>query len=124
MMMPWSSLLSLPILTCRVLIDNGIFASILFVLAFDKMKIGRDKLHPFHSPLVGWIKLRVTLRKEPHQITVWQNFTVVDCPPPYNVILGHLTLGKNQYHHLNLPLDNEIFYFNRGRRGEGLSKSC
>ena len=36
----------------RILIDNGSSADILFILAFDKMKIGLDKLHPFHNPFV------------------------------------------------------------------------
>ncbi|GFY80843.1 hypothetical protein Acr_01g0006520 [Actinidia rufa] len=38
----------------RILVDNGISTSILFISAFDKMKIGLDKLHPFHTPLVGF----------------------------------------------------------------------
>ncbi|XP_057503492.1 uncharacterized protein LOC130787039 [Actinidia eriantha] len=63
----------------RILIDNGSSADILFILAFVKMKIGLDKLHPFHTPLVefggnmthplGWINLPITLRTEPHQTT-------------------------------------------------------
>ena len=67
------------------------------------MKIGLDKLYPFHAPLVRfgentthtlvWIKLRVTLGTEPHQTTVWQDFIMVDCPSPYNAILGCPTLG-------------------------------
>ena len=54
----------------RILVDNGSFVDILFILAFDKMKICRDRLHPFHTPLVGfggsavstlgWIKLPLT----------------------------------------------------------------
>ncbi|PSS08067.1 Retrotransposon gag domain protein [Actinidia chinensis var. chinensis] len=42
---------------------------------------------------LGWIKLPVTLGTEPHQITAWQDFIVVDCPSPYNAILGRSTLG-------------------------------
>ena len=38
----------------RILIDNGSSAGILFILAFDKLRIGRDRLHPFHTPLVGF----------------------------------------------------------------------
>ena len=66
------------------------------------MRIERDKLHPFHTPLVrfrggsiplGWIKLPLTWEMEPHQTTVWQDFTVVDYPSPYKAILGHPTLG-------------------------------
>ena len=87
----------------RILIDNGSSAAILFISAFDKMKIRLDKLHPFHTPLIGfgsntmrplgWIKLPVTLGIEPHQTTVWQDFIVVNCPLPYNAILGRPTLG-------------------------------
>ena len=36
----------------RILIDNGGFADILFNSAFEKIKIRRDKLHSFHTPLV------------------------------------------------------------------------
>ena len=60
----------------RILVDNGSFVDILFISAFDKIKIGRDKLHPFHTFLVrfrgntthplGWIRMPVTLGIEPH----------------------------------------------------------
>ncbi|GFS33374.1 hypothetical protein Acr_00g0028020 [Actinidia rufa] len=87
----------------RILIDNGSSADILFISAFEKMKVGPNKLHPFHTPLVGfggntthplgWINLPITLGTEPHQTTVWQDFVVVDCPSPYNAILGRPMLG-------------------------------
>ncbi|GFS39302.1 hypothetical protein Acr_00g0062150 [Actinidia rufa] len=86
----------------RILVHNGSSVDILFISAFDKMKIGRDRLHPFHTPLIkfggstthpyGWIKLPVTLGIEPHQTTVWQDFIVVDCLSNYNAILG---IGEN-----------------------------
>ncbi|GFZ00949.1 hypothetical protein Acr_14g0005840 [Actinidia rufa] len=100
----------------RILIDNGSSADILFISAFEKMKVGPDKLHPFHTPLVefggnkthplGWINLPITLGTEPHQTTVWQDFIVVDCPSPYNAILGRPTLGRikaiTSTHHLKM----------------------
>ncbi|GFZ14491.1 hypothetical protein Acr_24g0006810 [Actinidia rufa] len=88
----------------RILVDNGSSVYILFILAFDKIKIRQDRLHPFHPLLVkfggssinpfGWTKLSITVWVEPHQTTVWQDFIVMDCPSPYNAILGRLTLGK------------------------------
>ncbi|GFZ14660.1 hypothetical protein Acr_24g0008500 [Actinidia rufa] len=106
----------------RILIDNGSSSVILFTLAHDKMKIGRDILHPFHTPLVrfggnttyplGWIKLPVTLGMDPHQHIVWQNFIVVDCPSPYNTILGRPTLGRikaiNSTYHLMMKFPISI----------------
>ncbi|GFS34945.1 hypothetical protein Acr_00g0036910 [Actinidia rufa] len=87
----------------RILIDNESSTDILFISAFERMKIGLDKLHPFHTPLIGfggntthplgWINLPITLETEPQQTTVWQDFIVVDCPSPYNAILGRPTLG-------------------------------
>ncbi|GFZ15782.1 hypothetical protein Acr_25g0001910 [Actinidia rufa] len=68
----------------KILVDNGSSADILFISAFNKMKIGMDKLHPFQTPLVRfggntthplrWIKLPVTLGAEHHQITIWKDF--------------------------------------------------
>ncbi|GFY88878.1 hypothetical protein Acr_06g0008180 [Actinidia rufa] len=88
----------------RILIDNGSSVDILFILAFERMKIRLDKLHPFYTALIrfggnmthplGWINLPITLGAEPHQTTVWQDFIVVDCPSPYNAILGRPTLGR------------------------------
>ncbi|GFZ13609.1 hypothetical protein Acr_23g0019940 [Actinidia rufa] len=34
----------------RILIDNGSLADILFISAFERIKVGLDKLHPFHTP--------------------------------------------------------------------------
>ncbi|GFY90756.1 hypothetical protein Acr_07g0009530 [Actinidia rufa] len=56
----------------RILIDNRTSSDILFISAFKRMKIGLAK---------------------PHQTTIWQDFIVVDCPSPYNAILGQPTLG-------------------------------
>ncbi|GFS42902.1 hypothetical protein Acr_00g0082420 [Actinidia rufa] len=92
----------------RILIDNGSSADILFISAFEKMKVGPDKLHPFHTPLVGfgentphplgWINLPITLGTEPHQTTVWQDFIV------------------NQGDHFNPPPEDEIPHLDGDRR--------
>ncbi|GFS40591.1 hypothetical protein Acr_00g0069450 [Actinidia rufa] len=104
----------------RIVIDNGSSADILFISAFERMKIGQDKLHSFHTPLIGfggnmthplgWINLPITLGTEPHQTTIWQDFIVVDCPSPYNAILGPPTLGgikaiASAYHLKNIGDD-------------------
>ena len=72
----------------RILVNNGSSADILFILAFDKIKIGLEKLHLFHTTLVefggntthllGWIKLPETLGTKSHQTTVGQDFIMVD----------------------------------------------
>ncbi|GFZ03474.1 hypothetical protein Acr_16g0000980 [Actinidia rufa] len=117
----------------RILIDNGSSADILFISAFERMKIGLDKLHPFHTPLIGfggnathplgWINLPITLGGEPHQTTVWQDFIVVDCPSPYNAILGRPTLGGikaiTSTYHLKLKFPTP----NRDWRDKGRSES-
>ena len=38
----------------KVLIDNGSLANIIFVSAFDKMGIGREKLEPMSAYLLGF----------------------------------------------------------------------
>ena len=39
---------------CRVLIDNGSSVDIMYLSAFQQMKIDKEKLRPFHSPLVSF----------------------------------------------------------------------
>ncbi|XP_059663839.1 uncharacterized protein LOC132309562 [Cornus florida] len=87
----------------RILIDNGSSANILFLRAYEKLKIGREKLRPMKSPLVGFsgdkvyplgvVTLPVTAGANPKQVTVMVDFVVVDCPSSYNFILGRTTLN-------------------------------
>ncbi|XP_058189241.1 uncharacterized protein LOC131306828 [Rhododendron vialii] len=91
-------------LTRRVLIDNRSSVDILYLHAYDQLKIGRGRLKPMTSPPVGFVStptypigqiaLPVTMGEEGRQITCMIDFIVVDCPSAYNAILGRITLNK------------------------------
>ena len=90
--------------TRRVLVDNGSSVDILYFLAFQQMRLGRDRLRPVSSPLVGFggmkvqpvgtITLPVVVGAYPQQITKDVNFPVVDYSSSYNAIIGRLTLNS------------------------------
>ena len=45
--------------TRRILIDNGSSADIIYLPAFQQLKLDPKRLHPFESPLVGFSGDRV-----------------------------------------------------------------
>ena len=45
--------------TRKVLVDNGSSADILYYLAFQQMRLGRDLLHPACSPLIEFGGMKV-----------------------------------------------------------------
>ena len=45
--------------TRRVLVDHGSSADILYYLAFQQMRLGRDQLRLVNSPLVGFGGMKV-----------------------------------------------------------------
>ncbi|GFY89103.1 hypothetical protein Acr_06g0010430 [Actinidia rufa] len=59
---------------------------------------------------------------EEEQTTVWQDFIVVDCPSPYNSILGRPTLGRIKAITSTLPSEDEIPHLNWNRRSKGRSE--
>ena len=87
--------------TRRVLVDNGSSANIIYLSAFQQLKVDPKRLRPFESPLVifsgdkaypqGIVTLTVTAGLYPLQVTNKHNFLVVDSPSSYNVIIGRPT---------------------------------
>ena len=90
--------------TRRVLVDNGSSADIIYLPAFQQLKVDQKRLRPFDSPLVsfsgdkvyprGIVTLIITAGSHPFQVTNKHNFLVVDSPSSYNVIIGQPTLNR------------------------------
>ena len=111
-------------ITRRVLVDNGSSADILYYLAFQQMRLGRDQLRPVCSSMIGFggmkvqpvgtITLPVVVGSYPQQITKEVNFLVVDCSSSYNAIIGRPTLNSwkaitSTYHlSVKFPTEYEI----------------
>uniref|UniRef100_A0A2N9GFI3 RNA-directed DNA polymerase n=1 Tax=Fagus sylvatica TaxID=28930 RepID=A0A2N9GFI3_FAGSY len=91
-------------LTRRVLIDNGSSADIIYLPAYQQMKIDKEQLKPIDIPLVGFtgdkvkplgvVSLIIEVGTYPKQVRTSVEFLVVDCPSAYNVIIGRPTLNK------------------------------
>ena len=45
--------------TRRIFVDNGSFADIIYLFAFQQLKVNPKRLHPFESPLIGFSGDRV-----------------------------------------------------------------
>ena len=86
-----------------MLVDNGSSADILYYLAFQQMRVNKERLLPSDTPLVGFngtkvfpvgtITLPVTIRMYPQQLTKEVNFLVIDCSSDYNAIIGRPMLN-------------------------------
>ena len=89
--------------TRRILVDNGSFADIIYLSAFQQLKLDLGRLRPFDSPFVsfsgdkvypkGIVTLTVTVGTYPRQLTRQLDFLVVDYPSSYNVIIRRPTLN-------------------------------
>jgi hypothetical protein len=90
--------------TRRVMIDNGSLVDILYLPAYQQMKLDKDKLRPMDTPLVGFtgdkvclvniITLPITVRTYSKTVSKTVDFLVVDCPSAYNAIIGRPTLNR------------------------------
>ena len=88
----------------RVLIDNGSSANIIYLLAFQQMKLDKKRIKPFTSPLVsftrdriiprGIVTLTVIAGTYLAQVTKEIDFLTIDCPSTYNIILGRPALNR------------------------------
>ncbi len=90
--------------TRRVMIDNGSSTDILYLPAYQQMKLDKEKLRPMGALLVGFIgdkiclvgivTLPITIGTYPKQVSKTVDFLVVDCPSAYNTIIGRPTLNR------------------------------
>ena len=88
----------------QALVDNGSLVDIIYLPAFQQMKLNKERPRSFSSPLVSFIGDKVILKgvvnltiiagTYPAQVSKEINFLVVDCLSMYNVILGRPTLNK------------------------------
>ncbi|KAL5576657.1 hypothetical protein UlMin_018356 [Ulmus minor] len=82
----------------RILVDNGSSADILFKSTFNRMNLVGVKIEPTASSLSGFtgdsissegiLNLPVELESSPCQHIQAVDFVLVDCPSPYNAIIG------------------------------------
>ena len=88
----------------QVLVDNRSSADIIYLPVFQQMKLNKERLRPFTSPLVsfigdrvipkGVVKLTIIAGTYPTKVSKEIDFLMVDYPLMYNIILGRPTLNK------------------------------
>ena len=89
---------------CRVLINNESSSNIIYLLAFQQMKLDKKRIKPFTSPLVsftgdrivprGIVTLSIIIGTYPAQVIKEIDFLIVDCSSTYNIILGRPALNR------------------------------
>ncbi|XP_016192649.1 uncharacterized protein LOC107633550 [Arachis ipaensis] len=91
------------LLVRKVLLDPGSSADVLFYSTFQKMKLYGKSMQPSFGELVGfsgekipikgYIWLKTTMGDTPLSQTIDIQYLIVDCPSPYNIILGRPALN-------------------------------
>ena len=120
--------------TKRVLVDNGSSTDIIYLSAFQQLKLDQRRLSPFDSPLVsfsgdkvypkGIVTLTVMAGSHPFQVTDRHNFLVVDSP---SLQCDHWTTNLQPLEscHFHVLLEGKIpnrIGGRRDKRGPGLGK--
>ena len=90
--------------TKRILVDNESSMDIIYLPAFQQLKLDPKRLQPFEFPLVsfsgdkvypkGIVTLTITVGTHSRQLTRQLDFQVVDWPSSYNVIIGRPILNR------------------------------
>ncbi|XP_025640820.1 uncharacterized protein [Arachis hypogaea] len=91
------------LLVRKVLMDPGSSADVLFYSTFLKMKLSEKLMQPSSGELVGfsgervpikgYIWLKTMIGEDSLSQTIDMQYLVVDCPSPYNIILGRPALN-------------------------------
>uniref|UniRef100_A0A2N9GE62 Uncharacterized protein n=1 Tax=Fagus sylvatica TaxID=28930 RepID=A0A2N9GE62_FAGSY len=94
--------------TRRVMVDNGSSADILYLPAYQQMRLDKDKLRPMDAPLVGFtgdkvcpvgiVTLPITVGTHPKTVSKTVDFLVVNCPSAYNAIIGDQPYDSDDLH--------------------------
>ena len=92
--------------TGRVMVDNGNSANILYLPAYQQMKLDKEKLWPTEAPLIGFtgdkiflisiVTLPITIGTYLKQVSKTVDFLVINCSSAYNAIIGRPTLNRLQ----------------------------
>ena len=86
------------------MIDNGSLEDILYLPAYQQMKLDKDKLQLMDAPLVGFtgdkvclvgiVTLPIMVGTYPKLVSKIVDFLIVNCPSAYNAIIGRPTLNR------------------------------
>ncbi|XP_016178258.1 uncharacterized protein LOC107620640 [Arachis ipaensis] len=91
------------LLVRKVLLDPGCSTDILFYSTFLKMKLSEKLIQPSSGELVGfsgervpikgYVWLKTMMEEDSLSRTIDIQYLIVDCPSPYNIILGRPALN-------------------------------